>query len=88
MMQRNILFEGVFSDAKRVLCDFWTVDELLIGFPDEDGDTVIVDVDIAEIATGFGKIAEVKGECVMVSGFEVVHILLEDIGGYDSAGVL
>jgi hypothetical protein len=88
MMERNILFEGVFSDAKRFFCDFWTVDELFVGFPDEYGDTVIVDIDVAEIATGFGKIAKVKGECVMVSGFEVVHIFLKNIGGYNSAGVL
>jgi hypothetical protein len=88
MMERNILSERIFSDAKRVLCDFWTVDELFVGFPDEYGDTVIVDIDIAEIAAGFRKVAEVKGECVMVGGFKVVHILFEDIAGYDSAGVL
>ena len=85
---RNILLEGVLSDAKGFFGDFWAVDELLIGLPDEDGDTVIVDVDVAEVATGVGKIAEVKGECVMVGGFKVVHILFEDIGGDDSAGVL
>jgi hypothetical protein len=87
MMERNILFEGVFSNAKRVFGYIWTVDELLVSFPDEYGDTVIVDIDVAEIATGFRKVAEVKGECVMVGGFKVVHILFEDITGYDGAGV-
>ena len=87
-MERNILLECIFSDFKRVLCDFWTVDELLVRFPDEDSDTVVVDIDIAESAARFGEVAEVKGECVVVGGFKVFHILLEDIGGYDSAGVL
>lgn len=85
---RNILLEGVLSDAKRFFRDFWAVDELLVRLPDEDGDTIVVDVDVAEVATTVGKIAEVKGECVMVGGLKVVHILLEDIGGDDSAGVL
>jgi len=88
MMERNILLECVFSDAKRVLCDFWAVDELLVRFPDEDGDTVVVDVDVAEIAARFGEVAEVKGECMVVGGFKVFHILLEDITGDDGAGVL
>jgi len=87
MIGRIILLEGVFSDAKGIFRDFWAVDELLIGLPDEDGDTIVVDVDVAEVPTGVGKIAEVKGECVMVGGFKVVHILLEDIGGDDSTGV-
>lgn len=87
-MERNILFEGAFSYAKRVLCDFWAVDELLVRFPDEDGDTVVVDIDIAEIATGFGEVAEIESECVVVGGFKVLHVLLEDITGDDSAGVL
>lgn len=84
----GILLEGVLSDAKRFFRDFWAVDELPIGLPDENGYTIVVDVDVAEVATGVGKVAKVKGECVMVGGLKVVHILLEDVGGDDSAGVL
>lgn len=88
MIGRSILLEGVLSYFEGIFRDFWAVDELLIGLPDENGDTIIVDVDVTEVPTGVGKIAKVKGECVMIGGFKVVHILFEDISGDDSAGVL
>ena len=88
MTRRIILLEGAISYFEGIFRDFWAVDELLVRLPDEDSDTIIVDVDVAEVATGAGKIAEVKGECMVVGGLKVVHILFEDIGGDDSAGVL
>lgn len=62
----GILLEGVPSNFEGTLCDFWAVDELLVRLPDEDRDTIIIDVDVAEVATGAGKVAEVKGECMVV----------------------
>jgi hypothetical protein len=83
----GILLEGVLSYFEGVFRDFWSVDELPIGLPDENGYTIVVDVDVAEVATGVGEVSKVKGECVMVGGLKVVHILFENVGGDDSAGV-
>jgi len=66
MIQRSILLEGALSYFEGIFRDFWAVDELLVRLPDEDGYTVIVDVDVAEVATGTGKVTEVKGECMVV----------------------
>ena len=88
MIGRSILLEGVLSDAKGIFRNFWAVNELPVGLPDEDGDPIVIDVDVTEVATSAGEVAEVKGECVMVCGLKVVHILFENVGGDDSAGVL
>ncbi len=67
MTQRIILLEGALSYFEGIFRDFWAVDELLVRLPDEDRDTIIVDVHVAEVATGVGKVAKIKGECMVVS---------------------
>jgi hypothetical protein len=85
---RNILHEGIFSYFEGIFRDLWAIDELLVSLPDEDGHTVIVDIDVSEEVASVSKVAEIEGECVVVGGFKVVHILFENLTSNDGAGVL
>jgi hypothetical protein len=84
---RFILHEGIFSYFEGIFCDHWAIDELLVSLPDEDGHTIIVDIDVSEEAASVSKVVEVKGECMMIAAFKVVHILFENLTSNDAAGI-
>ena len=86
MIGRSILLEGIFSDAERILADFWERNLLIVGFPDGDIHFVIIDIGIPDIPKlAFSDIADRNDECIVECAvYDSPFKLLFLFGQYDT----